>query len=607
MPIGSFFSEHFKDALKKACKKIEKSNDLFLKNPALLLYNRGELLIAFITDHTFSKKETFGLLPPLLEEKAHRYPGNIVGEFFLPYIGAEQMLSLLRMYPALYSPYVFSRYKTLIEDRMRADIEYANQIFFYLRTLECFSILREHPKFHSYFKNFDRIFPAFQRTCSEEFLAIFPREHLLHHIETSPLDTALSYFRNTLSKALFSLFDRGRLIEYFISDPSAFFDLAGTTNYPGLYDLPIKEATRLYSKNNPDKAVRALLLTNSETLFTFMDASMIRKQLQSRDQACFLVGSRCSGMNPSDYASYISEKKKFFVLLTEHNVRTWFVRCIKKYPMYLTEEDLNPIREDLSALFACYAKLLERSHDSPRMRTVGIELEFFNSQEQELRPPILAVQDILVLLSFLRSISVLVYKKFDSLQKENLEEFPGFPHSNLHINISVTEQELQYARKNFWVLDALTYLYSLAYSPLPRICYLEYGLGKSRFNSLDFDLQRIQPHMFARYQTRYFSIGGTREEIKSSLSGIGTIARLLPLCFDKPDQLPRTEEILYTDTKIQNICFELGWHVEEFKKIPKKYRVPQNKRLRQSYIETQERLRTALSETIEPLFCQETE
>ncbi|HBC59370.1 TPA: hypothetical protein DCZ14_03115 [Candidatus Azambacteria bacterium] len=112
----------------------------------------------------------------------------------------------------------------------------------------------------------------------------------------------------------------------------------------------------------------------------------------------------------------------------------------------------------------------------------------------------------------------------------------------------------------------------MAYSPFSRLAYLDGGHGRDKWNSNDTDVDIINPKTSGRYQVRYFSLGGSKNEIKSSLIGISKISALLPELFENSQKLERIKNFLKENDEIKNRALELRWIREQVGQLDEKRR-----------------------------------
>ncbi len=232
-------------------------------------------------------------------------------------------------------------------------------------------------------------------------------------------------------------------------------------------------------------------------------------------------------------------------------------------------------KAELLKIFSDYDRQLAQV-DNNRGRTIGVEIELFNLQADtaEMRPSIFTLPHIDIFMAFHKAFSEFLRKKY---KKEKIleNEFVEYPYFNLHLNFGLKNREANIAKASFDILDAISYSYTLAYCPPERIAYLEYhGSGQTRTSSVDSDIICKQSEQIARFQTRYFTVGGNRVDSARALNGIVKTCSVINSLLKNAENLQKTQTFLETDRELHDALLELKWIVEHFFVINKLRFVP---------------------------------
>ena len=477
-----------------------------------------------------------------------KYPGDVVGvwahtksEKFLDLIGEECVKEYSRQNP-----------KGALEDFVHAP----PKVFGWLDKEAIKKYSSEDPR-NALFR--------FSKSASEELFDLFDKESIKKSAREDPaaaLNILVLHFDEVekKTKKIFEILDKDFLKQFFHDFPEYVFNLCLRVNSKTLLDLidfrqmketlaNLEEVADNRRMSEPEDVL--LDLSPGVRMFTKNRALLERSDL--RDFYSKL---------PENYFKERLERfKEERRNKTADLIKKGFLKNETELSIDLTDKELADLNKDFDGLFEENAKLKA----DEKLSTIGAEIEVLNNERAEIRLPVVSRENIKPLLQFFSDFSVLTFQKFDEVRKSSPEKFPGYPHSNLHLNFSLTQEQEKIAKHHSKVLEDVSYCYSLAYSPFSRLAYLE-GAGSVR-NTIDADFDRINPRTIARYQTRFFSLGGSKDEIKSSLAGIGKISFLLPELFNNPDKPERIKKELEENAEIQNRALELKWIIEQVNEI----------------------------------------
>lgn len=624
-------SKMFFDALEKTEKDIRsgtlsETNLLSLPFP-LLLFNQGKLLKLFAKQKTLTVHEFYNLTEAATKQNARRYPTNSASEYFFDdpsfvdyYLGHQ---------PAFPTPRIFHTWRAVIEKYMLKNIAYALAVYEALPSAECFNIIKASKKHREYLKKeTDYLFEVFKRIVREEVLDLFCPGKLQELLKNKPA-IAFDLFIQTRSKRFLSHIQKNDLIAYLNANVHPAVEGFQQTNIEDILDLPIKDALCRYSTEKPEFFFLTLRFTNSKKLFHLIDRDSLRTiVLAGKYERIFPLVLNEEILQELGVGSLEDHRERIFLFYTDTVMNTLILMCAKganeaEIGIDLTEEDRTTITHSFLPILRCYTSI-------PRMyppekkccpRTIGAELEVFNQDKTgEIIIPPVPAEHILLVIKFLSDLSILFYQKVDAIRKNTPKKFPGYPHMDVHFNFSLTKREEENARLYDASLENLSYAYALAYMPYPRIVYLEKNdgstqTGYSRQNTIDKDIQYIHPAMSSRYQIRFFSIGGSKEEIIASLRGIGVVLPMFSTIFDDIAKLRYIDSYLDETSAIHDCIFKLKWvmrHINELSKersahellvsvftVSKSEFEEKNIRLRREFIIVQKELRALLRSGIE--------
>lgn len=197
---------------------------------------------------------------------------------------------------------------------------------------------------------------------------------------------------------------------------------------------------------------------------------------------------------------------------------------------------------------------LERPPSSEEIseRTIGIEIEPFNNEKNEIKSHAFPSGRRTELAQFFRSYLAAT---------QTFEKKKDMPHgfTNTHVSFALRkkDQDRIATHKDFFIHD-LPQAFLYAYFPVERIVYR--GIDKMLNTAIDVDVERdIDPETTARLQYRLGAIGGaTKKESELSLQGmddlIGTTMRLL----DSDEARNRYEKLIIS-SEFQDILIETHW------------------------------------------------
>lgn len=413
---------------------------------------------------------------------------------------------------------------------------------------------------------------------------------------------ALFLFSKSASEELFDLFDKEALKESARKDPAAALDIlilrydAVEKKTKKIFELLDKNFLKNFFSDFPEYVFKLCLRVNSKEFLDLMNFQQMKESLanleETADKSMGFPGSALTNPGPGvemyaknralferlDLRDFYSQLPKNY--FKEHlerfkeaqreeivnRIKIGFRKNETDTPIDLTNKELADLNKDFDSLFEENAEL----KPDEKLSTIGAEIEVLNNESAEIRLPIVSQENLKPLLQFFSDFSVLTFQKFDEARKANPEKFPGYPHSNLHLNFSLTEEQWQMTREYGDALEDISWCYSMAYSPFSRLAYLDGGEGRDRWNSNDTDVNIINPKTAGRYQVRYFSLGGSKGEIKSSLLGVSKMCALLPELFDNPRKCERIKKFLKENDEIKNRALELRWIREQINELDRK-------------------------------------
>lgn len=587
----------FNDAVEEYKQKIDSGEidskeELFSISEPILLSQKGELFKRYFERQGYSaKEEEAARVGYLKEQKGIAGALNLLLEFNGDELTVERKVHWCR-YPniitALDFPSMFDKEKVR---RLSQNDPYLGVHFFHHTGSEKFLDLLDKDALGRYVKDYPSLaFQVFLSTRSERFLDLLDKEAIKKYsAEYSNL--ALMIFLTTGSEKFLDFCDQEALRKY-ISTQSPEDNLAmfAKSRSKKIKDLLDKEAIAGFSRERPDLVFSAYLENPGDELLNLLDKESVKEYLSGTPermrQICHHAASEkvLDLIDPDALSAvedlFLSNRYFYEKLKTAHPevfpdlspeahfrfmsnsglemIKNGFHENETGLSFTLSEEELGNLKNDLRLLAENYLGLMP----DEKLSTVGAEIEVLNSNEAELRPPLVSQENIQPLLRFFADFSIFTNQKFEEIRKNNPEKFPGYPHSNLHLNFSLTEEQEKIAGRHSKVLEDISYCYSLAYSPFSRLAYLE-DAGRDRRNTINHDFARMNPRTTARYQTRFFSLGGSKGEIKSSLVGIGKISFLLPELFNNPDKPERIKKELEENAEIQNRALELKWIIEQ--------------------------------------------
>ncbi|HAM95912.1 TPA: hypothetical protein DCP13_02855 [Candidatus Azambacteria bacterium] len=484
-----------------------------------------------------------------------KYPGDVVGvwahtksEKFLDLIGEECVKEYSRQNP-----------KGALEDFVHAP----PKVFGWLDKEAIKKYSSEDPR-NALFR--------FSKSASEELFDLFDKESIKKSAREDPaaaLNILVLHFDEVekKTKKIFEILDKDFLKQFFHDFPEYVFNLCLRVNSKTLLDLidfrqmketlaNLEEVADNRRMSEPEDVL--LDLSPGVRMFTKNRALLERSDL--RDFYSKL---------PENYFKERLERfKEERRNKTADLIKKGFLKNETELSIDLTDKELADLNKDFDGLFEENAKLKA----DEKLSTIGAEIEVLNNERAEIRLPVVSRENIKPLLQFFSDFSVLTFQKFDEVRKSSPEKFPGYPHSNLHLNYSLTEEQWQTSLKYGDVLEDISWCYSMAYSPFSRLAYLDGGHGRDKWNSNDTDVDIINPKTSGRYQVRYFSLGGSKNEIKSSLIGISKISALLPELFENSQKLERIKNFLKENDEIKNRALELRWIREQVGQLDEKRR-----------------------------------
>ena len=482
-----------------------------------------------------------------------KYPGDVVGvwahtksEKFLDLIGEECVKEYSRQNP-----------KGALEDFVHAP----PKVFGWLDKEAIKKYSSEDPR-NALFR--------FSKSASEELFDLFDKESIKKSAREDPaaaLNILVLHFDEVekKTKKIFEILDKDFLKQFFHDFPEYVFNLCLRVNSKTLLDLidfrqmketlaNLEEVADNRRMSEPEDVL--LDLSPGVRMFTKNRALLERSDL--RDFYSKL---------PENYFKERLERfKEERRNKTADLIKKGFLKNETELSIDLTDKELADLNKDFDGLFEENAKLKA----DEKLSTIGAEIEVLNNERAEIRLPVVSRENIKPLLQFFSDFSVLTFQKFDEVRKSSPEKFPGYPHSNLHLNYSLTEEQWQTSLKYGDVLEDISWCYSMAYSPFSRLAYLDGGRGRDKWNSNDTDVDIINPKTSGRYQVRYFSLGGSKNEIKSSLIGISKISALLPELFENSQKCERVKNFLKENDEIKNRALELRWIREQVDELDEK-------------------------------------
>lgn len=596
---GSFndAAEEYKQKIDSG--EIDSKKELFSISEPLLLSQKGELFKRYFERQGYSAKEEEAVrIGYLKEQKGIAGALNLLLEFNGEESTVERQVRWCR-YPNLITvldfPSMFDKEKVR---RLSQNDPYLGVHFFYHTGSEKFLDLLDKDALGRYVKDDPSLaFQTFLYTRSERFLDLFDKEAGKKYSAEHP-NLALMIFSTTGSEKFLDFCDQEALRKYISTQsPGDYLAMFTESRSKKIRDLFDKEAIAGFSRERPDLVFSAYFKNPDDELLNLLDKESVKEYLldtpEKMGQICRHAASekvldlidtdalkRYFAQNPFAAEDLFLSNRYFYEKLKTARpevlpdlspeahlrfmsnsgmevIKNGFHENETRLSFALSGEELGNLKNDLRLLAENYLGLMP----DEKLSTVGAEIEVLNS-EDELRPPLVSQENIQPLLRFFADFSIFTNQKFEEVRKNNPEAFPGYSHSNLHLNFSLTEEQEKTARRHSKVLEDVSYCYSLAYSPFSRLAYLE-DAGRDRRNAIDHDFARINPRTTARYQTRFFSLGGSKGEIKSSLAGIGKISFLLPELFNNPDKPERIKKELEENTEIQNRALELKWIIEQ--------------------------------------------
>jgi len=491
------------------------------------------------------------------KEKVKRLSQNdpYLGVHFFHHTGSEKFLDLL-------DKDVLGRY-------VKDDPSLAFQVFLYTRSERFLDLLdKEAVKKYSA-DNAGLALTIFQMTGSEKFLDFCDQEALRKYISTHSPKAQLAMFAESHSEKIRDLFDKEAIAGFSRERPELALSAYCGNPDDEFFNLLDKESLKKYLLDTPVKMLQICRRAASEKVLDLIDMDALKRYFERNSAFAsdlFLRNryfyEKLKTARPEVFPDLSPEAHLRFMSNSGMEViKNGFHENETGLSFALSDEELGDLKKDLQLLAENYLGLTP----AEGLSTVGAEIEVLNNNNAEIRLPIVSQENIQPLLRFFADFSVLTNQKFEEFRKNNPEKFPGYPHSNLHLNFSLTQEQEKIAKHHSKVLEDVSYCYSLAYSPFSRLAYLE-GAGSVR-NTIDADFDRINPRTIARYQTRFFSLGGSKDEIKSSLAGIGKISFLLPELFNNPDKPERIKKELEENAEIQNRALELKWIIEQVNEI----------------------------------------
>lgn len=415
---------------------------------------------------------------------------------------------------------------------------------------------------------------------------------------------AIFNFSKSASEELFDLFDKEALKENARKDPSATLEILVLRfdqvekKTKKIFELLDKNFLKNYFHDWPEYAFGLCLRVNSNAFLDLMDFQDIKKSFAEKEA---LADERAGASDPKKFLADPGPGVRMFMknraLFEKLDLRdfysklpvNYFEKHLERFGARQKEQTVNLIKEgfhgnesnlffnlsgeELADLSKDFDSLFEENVNlkpDEKLSTIGAEIEVLNNESAEIRLPIVSQENLKPLLKFFSDFSVLTFQKFDEARKAMPERFPGYPHSNLHLNFGLTEKQLETTREHGDVLEDISWCYSMAYSPFSRLAYLDGGGGRDKWNSNDTDVEMINPKTAGRYQVRYFSLGGSKGEIKSSLLGISKMCALLPELFDNPRKCERVKNFLKENDEIKNRALELRWIREQVGELDEK-------------------------------------
>lgn len=568
---------------------IDSKEELFSISEPVLLSQKGELFKRYFEKQGYFEKEEEAARIGYFEQKGIAGALNLLLEFNGEKLTVERQVRRCR-YPnvidALDFPSIFDKEKV---KRLSQDDPYLAVHFFQHTGSEKFLDLLDKDAFGRYLNESPSlVFQVFLYTRSEQVLDLLDKEAIKKYSAEHP-NLAITVFSTTGSERFLDLCDQEAIRKLIRThSPGDQLTMFAESRSKKIRDLFDKKA--LFSRERPDQVLYAYYKNPGDELLNLLDKESVKEYLSGTPermrQICHHAASEkvLDLIDPDALSAvedlFLSNRYFYEKLKTAHPevfpdlspeahfrfmsnsglemIKNGFHENETGLSFTLSEEDLGNLKNDLRLLAENYLGLMP----DEKLSTVGAEIEVLNSNEAELRPPLVSQENIQPLLRFFADFSIFTNQKFEEIRKNNPEKFPGYPHSNLHLNFSLTEEQEKIAGRHSKVLEDISYCYSLAYSPFSRLAYLE-DAGRDRRNTINHDFARMNPRTTARYQTRFFSLGGSKGEIKSSLVGIGKISFLLPELFNNPDKPERIKKELEENAEIQNRALELKWIIEQ--------------------------------------------
>src|SRR3989344_5047411 len=399
------------------------------------------------------------------KEKVKRLSQNdpYLGVHFFHHTGSEKFLDLL-------DKDVLGRY-------VKDDPSLAFQVFLYTRSERFLDLLdKEAVKKYSA-DNAWLALTIFQKTGSEKILDFCDQEALRKYISTHSPKAQLAMFAELRSEKIRDLFDKEAIAGFSRERPELALSAYCGNPDDEFFNLLDKESLKKYLLDTPVKILQICRRAASEKVLDLIDMDALKRYFERNSAFAsdlFLRNryfyEKLKTARPEVFPDLSPEAHlRFMSNSGMEGIKNGFHENETGLSFALSDEELGDLKKDLQLLAENYLGLTP----AEGLSTVGAEIEVLNNNNAEIRLPIVSQENIQPLLRFFADFSVLTNQKFEEFRKNNPEKFPGYPHSNLHLNFSLTQEQEKIAKHHSKVLEDVSYCYSLAYSPFSRLAYLE--------------------------------------------------------------------------------------------------------------------------------------
>lgn len=573
---NTIFGSYQKE-IKKYQEKISNQEQFSLStvHPAVLFYNQGELFENYLVMNQADpvvKKNLIREYADIFLRQNNRYPISELNPLALlspeevKEFSRENPIDALEIFERTNDESLLANFdQESIKTVFRADVNYALNLFDYTNS-EVLLKFFDKKMVRKYFKEqITHAFGVLANTNSQSFLALLDQE-FIKKVLRSNAEHAIDLFTLTKSELFFTLLDQEAIKEYSQQEQLHALIVFSHTNSEALFKFFDKKAIADYCREYPGQALEIFADTKSQSLFELFDREIIKNYLIKIKDSSLLALLPQSlftelGIENRQKTVFAGYKKKA-IEFDLAQIKNAFTN--EEPQISFSDDELKDLSSSLNDLYDIYYQTIQAEKTNSQPSTFGTEIELLNDQHWELRIPLVDFDHLAPLQKVFKWLSLFIYQKFDKFGKQYPDKFQGYPHSNLHLNFSLTEEQLAIAEKFKQELETICYADNLAYSPVSRIDFLEKSQNIKNSTNREA-VEKINPNIVARYQDRYLSVGGSKNEITSSLAGLTTVVLQLKNCLNNPAAIKDLHKYLATNHDFQNRAWELKWIISQIK------------------------------------------